>query len=173
MSRSISKRSIKLGLFCCAFAVIVGAGRDARADDLGAVIAFVVGTPVGHLTQATGYGSIIYYAAESDKPMPIPWTVANFGTSVLGGSVGVLTMYAAFAGNVSPKWSAITGLAGASILAGSAVVVTASLMQSARPSEKKSARREHDIARSLVVLPTGGLSPKGGSTAGIALAGRF
>jgi len=155
-----------------AAALTLSVAPAARANHEGAVYATVFLTPLGHLTLLPGYLSAGYYASEDRKPMPLPWMIANGGTSLLAGSAGVFTMGLAFKDGVEAKWVAIGGTAGASVLIGSAIVFTASLLQGARPSGQSSGSVDSAL-RSLVVLPTGGVTPNGASTAGLSIAGRF
>jgi hypothetical protein len=161
----------KIGLASAAFALTLSVAPDARAEFQGVVIAAVILTPLGHLTQTPAYSSIIYYAVENQKPMPMAWTVMNIGSSLLGGSAGLLTMSVAFGDRVPDNLKTAAGLAGFSLVTGSVVAITASLLQTARP--KTTSEREDPVARSLVVLPTGGITPSGGATAGLSIAGRF
>src|SRR5687767_5047705 len=126
----------KVGLVSAAFTLAFSVAPDARADHAGAAIAAVLLTPFGHGMQTPGYVSIIYYAANHEKPMPTEWLAANVVTSLIGGGAGILTMSEAWRDHVAPDDTSAYGWAGVSVVTGSAVVIIASILQTARPREK-------------------------------------
>ncbi len=162
----------KVGLVFAAFALAFSVAPDARADHARASIAAFLFTPFGHATQTPGYVSVLYYGVNPEKRMPTAWLAANVVTSLLGGGVGIATLREAWNADNPSHDTTPYALAGASVVTGSAVVIIASALQTARPRAKPAARADTTL-RSLVALPTGGVAPNGASTAGLSIAGRF
>jgi peptidoglycan/LPS O-acetylase OafA/YrhL len=116
----------------------------------------------GHATLLPAYSSVIYYAAASEKNMPLGWSFPNVITSLAAGSLGIMSI----AGLANDQSDSADGyLAASSLVIGAGVVITATAFQASRSEEKQ--------ASALVVLPTIGAPGGSGSGAGVVVAGRF
>jgi hypothetical protein len=60
------------------------------AHDPGSILFGLYAPPGGQATLIPGYVSIIYYAANNDKPMPLGWLVPNLINSAGAATLGTL-----------------------------------------------------------------------------------
>jgi hypothetical protein len=140
-------------------AAVLGCPEVSHAHSPDAFVVTVV-TPFGHATLLPAYVSIIYYAAASEKKMHLGWTFPNLVSSAATASLGILEL-SLLARSSSHEASYV---AAGSLVAGAAVVVTATILQTIRSPERSS---------SLVFLPTIGAPGGLGSGAGAVVAGTF
>lgn len=144
-----------------AAAILAGAGAlgcpevsHARSAD-GFIV--VVATPFGHGTLLPAYVSVLYYAAASDKAMPVGWAVPNILSSLATVSLGVWALSTELNEGASR-------VAAGSLIVGGAVTLAATILQTSRSPGKQS---------SLLVLPTLGAPGSSGEGAGAVVAGTF
>jgi hypothetical protein len=146
---------------------------EAHADH-GLYLALLVGgTPLAQSALVPGYVSTIYYGVNTEKRMPVGWTVMNAITGAMGGSLGFLQLGLAVSetGGSSDKkqMRPLLAAAGGVSIAGSIVVITASVLQTARPNKPTGA------PASIIVLPMISMMspPRSGTTAGLMVFGRL
>jgi hypothetical protein len=154
--------------FAAACAIVTAAGQ-ARADHELELFLLVGGTPMAHSTLLPGYISTVMYGLNTHERMPIPWTVMNSITGAMGASFGVLQLAVGVAestGSSDKKQLRPFNIAaGASAIAGSAVVITATILQTARP-------KTQEQARPILVIPMP-ITTRAGTTAGLMAVGCF
>jgi hypothetical protein len=143
---------------------------EARADHEVELIVFVIGTPTVQATLLPGFISTIYYGVATEKRMPVGWTVMNVITGVMGGTFGIMQFGIAVSetGGSSDKKQLrpLNIAAGGGAIIGSGVVITASILQTARPNTPPA------LAQTIRILPM--ISPAGaGPCAGLMAAGQF
>ena len=131
---------------------------------------------LGHGTLVPAYASIIYYAVNSHKRMPVGWAIPNVVNALRAGSVGGLATVALVetpelqAGPYGPPATAAT----VSVFAGSIVVLGASIVQASRTRTKNGPVIVRETAAlPVLVLPTASVTREHGTMFGLAATGVF